>query len=562
DNGVAANLDGEFVIRAGRLLSVADALVEQRAQVGDIVCNATLQRALGLDADDVTFPGGANLRIDARPFLDGCVPLNLFGNRFLPEAGDFVSLLEITSSNTQQRIYQANLGGDIFELPGGAVSFAVSYLNRKETGVFSPDGLNQLELGQNSPTLASSGTFSTDEIGMELFVPILKDGDVPFINEVTFNPKVRYVDNSIAGVDYTYTLGGTITMFDMLTLRGNFTKSIRAPAIQELFDPTFAVRGFLADPCSDAQINTGPEGDDPNSTRRRNCAAVGITDPENHTNNSNNLSIAGVSSGNTNLRNETGNSYSFGFAISPDEYIPGFRLSVDYLNIGITDRIQQITALQAIRACFDSPNFPEGVCDAHTRDASGQIVAFAVSFQNASNSTFEAVQINTRYDFDVADALGLISSDLGSGDWGDFSIRVGAFRRITDIFQIVPGVPINNTVGAFGNPKWSGNVDFVYNNDKFRAFWRMGYTGRDVLDTQNREALSFFDADGNEIDSLNDKYIHNLTLSYRLSDTLTVSSTINNLFDRKPTITELAYNGFLFAETLGRNFTFSFRAAF
>ncbi|PCI58736.1 MAG: hypothetical protein COB37_12550, partial [Kordiimonadales bacterium] len=369
-----------------------------------------------------------------------------------------------------------------------------------------------------------------------------------------------YVDNSISGVDYTYTLGGTLRMFDMLTLRGGYTQSIRAPGIQELFDPIVAITGFITDPCDSRFVGQGPDGGNANSNRIRNCAALGI--PTDHTNISTNLSIAGVSSGNRELNNETGKSYSVGFVFEPEEYVPGFSISVDYINVKIEDRISNITQNNAIASCFDADLFGQDICNAHTRDANFQIVGFSTGFQNASSSEFEAVQINSRYDFSIADALGLVSSDMANGEYGDFSIRVGAFRRITDVFQVLADSPRVNRVGAGGREKWTGNLDFVYSNDKFRLFWRMNYTSRLDLDTQDLPANSFLDADGNSIDSLNDKYIHNATISYQLTDSVNVSGTVNNVFARKPTITELAYGNFLFTEQFGRAFRFNFRAAF
>ncbi|MCK0071153.1 TonB-dependent receptor domain-containing protein [Kordiimonas laminariae] len=553
-----SGLDGQFVIRNGEVIQIATADINTAPRAGDIICNGILADARGELEPDASFP---NLVTDARPNLAGCVPLNLFGNQFAPESAAFVSLPSTSSSDTQQRVFQANLGGDLFELPGGTVSFGLTYLNRKEEAVFEPDGIQQIELGQNAPTQPSRGEFKTDEIGAELFIPILKDGDVPFINALNFTPKARYVDHSIAGTDYTYTLAGTLQMFDMITVRGGYTQSIRAPGIQELFDPTLGITGFITDPCDTRFINLGPDGDAANSNRRQNCAAVGI-DVEDHTNISSNLSIAGISSGNQNLRNEIGKSYSIGVVVEPEEFIPGLRLSVDYINITIEDQISNITQNQAISACFDSATFPDDICNAHTRDASGQIISFSRSFQNASTSEFEAVQFNTRYDFDVSDALSLFDSSLKDSDLGDFSIRVGGIRRITDILQVVEGNPLINRVGQAGREKWRGNVDFVYNYDKLRVFWRMNYTGRLDLDVQDREALTFFDADDNLITGLNDKFIHNATISYQLTEKVNVSAAINNVFDRKPNITELAYGNFLNAEEFGRSFRFNFRAAF
>lgn len=583
----SVGLDDFFAIRNGEVIQLSSSNPATAPQVGDIVCEGNFLQAIGTDpaADpndllqtplQSTVGGGVigGLQNDENRTLDGCVPLNIFGNVFAPEAAAFVSALNLNTSDVQQRIYEASIAtSDLFELPGGAVGASLNYVNRKEEGTFVPGGFADLALGQGDPIVPSNGSFETNEIGLELIVPIIGPDQIPFVDGFTFEPKVRYVDNSIAGTDYTYNLGGRLDLFGFLSFRGGYTQSIRSPGIGEIFDPTLGVRGFVGDPCDSRNIDAGPQGADPNSDRRRNCAAVGI-DVDTFLSNAVNLSIAGQSSGNLNLRNEVSDSYSVGVVIQPEEWVPGLQLSVDYFSVDINDRISNITQTAAIQACFDSADFPSDICDAHVRDANGQIIFFTTGFQNASLSQFEAVQANLRYDFDVADAFSLFDSSLANDDYGQFSFRSNVFRRITNIFQITEANQAINTVGQLGQEKWSANFDFLYTYEKLRVFWRMNFTDAVDLDVQDRDNFIFFDENDEIITQLGDRWIHNLTVSYQLTDYLTASATVNNLFERRGSITERAHldggnagNGSVrgvrgLDEILGRQFRFSLRATF
>ncbi len=565
DTNGGADLDDFFAIRNGAVVSLASSNPATAARVGDIICQGNFDQATGALPPPPVNGTGGNLFNDENRGLDGCVPLNLFGDQAAQEARDFVSDLGLDTSDTEQRVYEASLStGNLFSLPGGDVGAGFSYINRKETGSYLPGGRLALALGQGDPSVPSSGSFETNEVGAEFIIPIIGNDMIPFVNSLTFEPKVRYVDNSIAGTDYTYHLGGRMTVFDFISFRGGYTRSIRSPGLQEIFDPVLGARGFVSDPCDSRNIDAGPDGDDPNSNRRQNCAAVGI-DVDTFLSRAVNLSIAGQSSGNPDLRNEKSNSYSVGVVLQPEKWIPGLQVSADYINVTINDRISNISQNAAIAACFDSAEFPSDICNAHTRDSAGQITFFTRSFQNASFSKFEGVQMNLKYDVDVADAFALFSKDAAKSDYGQFTFRANMFRRITNIFQVTSANQIINTVGRRGQEKWSGNFDFIYGYEDFRLFWRMNFTDAIDLDVQDRDNFIFFNTDGEVITKLGDRWIHNVTLSYQLAENVTASATVNNLFERKGSITERAHLGGNprgFDELFGRSFRFSLRTKF
>jgi outer membrane receptor protein involved in Fe transport len=580
-DGTGPGLDDFFAIRGGDVVQLSGSNPQTAPQIGDIVCEGNFQQAIGNNPDFLFLPpagqGPGGLGNDENRSLEGCVPLNLFGNQFAPEAAAFVSALNLNTSDLQQRIYEAAIStSNLFSLPGGDVGASINYVNRTEEGTFVPGGFAELALGQGDPTFASNGRFDTNEIGVELSIPIIGPDQIPFVDGLVFDPKVRYVDNSISGTDYTYTLGGRLDLLEgQLSFRGGYTQSIRSPGIGEIFDPTLGIRGFVGDPCDSRNVDAGPDGDAANANRRVNCEAIGI-DTTTFLSNAVNLSIAGQSSGNLELQNEVSDSYSVGVVIQPDSLIPGLQISADYINVAIADRISNITQTAAIQACFDADpsDFPQPICDAHVRGADNQIVFFTAGFQNASLSQFEAVQGNLRYDFDVADAWSLFDNDAVNADYGQFSFRANVFRRITNVFQVTEANQAINTVGQLGQEKWSANFDFLYTYEKLRVFWRMNFTDAVDLDVQDRDNFIFFNTDDEIITQLGDRWVHNLTVSYQFNDNLTVTGTMNNVFDRRGSVTERAHldggnagngnvRGFRgLQEALGRNFTISARVAF
>ena len=522
-------------------------------QAGDIICKSVLDTLTG----DQEPPSGNGLQLASDPFVEGCVPLNLFGEgAATAEAIDFILASSSSAAEMQQRVFSANLQGELFNLPAGMVQFGIGYENRKEKGAFTPSGITQLGLTRSSAQDPTAGQFKTDEFYAEVFVPVLKDGDIPFINHLTFEPKYRYIDNSLAGGDSTYTLGGSMGIADVVTLRGNFTRAIRSPSIVELFAPKVQTFDTVDDPCDRTNIDEGPNPD----VRRANCIADGITDPDNFASNARNATIIGQTSGNPDLLNETADSWSIGAVIEPRDLVPGLVFTVDYMNIKIDNRITDIEATDFAEACYDSVSFPSSACSNITRDASGQIITFSSGQANAATSAYEGVSIDARYDFQMSDFIGLFNKDSKGKDWGEIDLRANLFRNIKNDVSVVGEAPINE-IGEFGQNKWSGTYDVTYTYDKLQAFWRIAWQDSALLDAADNPSY-FADQDGNIITKTGDRFLHNASVSYEVVDGVQFRVAVDNVFNRRGNLLQRAYNDIGFAERLGRNYRFNIRASF
>ena len=95
-----------------------------------------------------------------------CVPFNIFGG-----AGSITqAMLDYVTFDQKDRSTQelwdatANLSGELFDLPGGAVGFAVGYEHRNQRASYTPDPIITAGLGADVPTSPAAGSFNVDEV--------------------------------------------------------------------------------------------------------------------------------------------------------------------------------------------------------------------------------------------------------------------------------------------------------------------------------------------------------------------------------------------------------------
>ena len=122
--------------------------------------------------------------------------------------------------------------------------------------------------------------------------------------------------NTRSGGAWTWTIGGQFTpnlLEDTFTFRGNFTRSIRSPAVTELFLPTSNTFIRANDPCDSANIGAPDK-----PTRLANCRAHATSlglDPsivDGFQSNVVNGTVEGTQVGNPNLENEVADSFTIG----------------------------------------------------------------------------------------------------------------------------------------------------------------------------------------------------------------------------------------------------------
>ena len=525
------------------------------AGIGDIVCRSTVDAAFGR----ITGDSGFGVTDEDLPFVTGCVPLNLFGLGARSEAArQWVTANQMTQSDITQSVVNLNFGGDMFELPGGWAAFNIGYETREEKAVFSPGSGTEVPLTRSSPFVTTGGEYETDEYYAEIVLPLVSAGtDLRWMEFAELNYAIRRIDNSLAGEQDVWTAGIRFAPVRDISFRANYTESIRAPSLVELFAPQNKVFGTAEDPCDARFVNEGPVP----ATRRANCEAeLGAGyDPTTFTSNIVNATAIGSSGGNPNLVNEFAEAYAIGLTFEP-RWVENMLFTADYVKIEITDAIQSLTLTQLMKACYDSSTFPNAdACGAWTRDAGGQVIDFATGQANAALFDYEQLELGFEYGFEVANFLGRMRDSWGDRDLGDFETRWRLNHPLERRVSVV-GEPNANTLGGFTDPDWSGTFDFIWTGQNARVFYRLLWQDEALLDPEGEDI--FLKPGGDPVKYTDARFISNVTFAYNIEDLFpgapentTIQLGVSNLFDREPDLIQEAIGHFSTTELLGRTFS-------
>jgi iron complex outermembrane receptor protein len=330
----------------------------------------------------------------------GCVPMNLFN----PSQGISQSAFNYVKQDTFWVLTQkldnvgASISGGLFGLglPAGEITGAASFEMRwrtydMKTNALPTDYVNCTGLRMctvnggaapslytqnvNAPVNVSDNVWET---ALELNVPLLKD--VPLAEDLNADIAGRYTDYSISGVAETWKIGVNDKITDAIRLRGTMSFDIRAPNLNDLFQPV-------------------------------GISSTGQNDLLTGANNSTQL----VTKGNAALSPEVAHTYTLGVVLTPD-FIPGFSTSLDYyqthMSNAITSISYQTTSVQQL--CIASaPTYNSPYCALAIRPiAPGQpgytsTANFPTQVlsqpQNASLVQMEGWNFEADYTFDWAD---------------------------------------------------------------------------------------------------------------------------------------------------------------
>jgi len=467
----------------------------------------------------------------------GCVPLDVIGVP-TPEAIAFSTAFVTDKVVIDQRVLSANIGGDIFDLPAGPVGAAFGFVYREESASYDPNDLAEQGFMRN-PRVAINGEFDSTEFYAETVVPLLGgDLDMPLVDTLEFEGAIRFVDNSVAGNDTTWTAGLRYRPVADVEFRGNFTESIRAPSITELFTPESVINSFADDPCDERNIN---QGNVP-ATRAANCATDGIVQPFQSF--IQNASQRGTLSGNPNLSSEIAESSTFGIILRP-RFLEGFTASVDWFDIEISNAIESLTVEDLMVACYDSADFAgEPACDLFQRDAAGQVIGYQSGFVNVGLLEFSGVQTVVSYDTEL-------------GRFG--SLNVGLNHLYTDKHIETPGS--GNALqldGEIGESQHRLNLNATWYRNDWTVFTQIRWIGSAVFDNADTEFTR-------NISGVDDWTVVDTTVVYAFRENMDVRVTIDNLFDNDapyPAVASGAGISTYFPGIRGRFATLTVRAFF
>lgn len=484
--------------------------VTRNAQ-GQIVCNAT-----PTTRTQAAFAPVADAR---------CVPLNFFGDQASAAAIDYIVEDSASMSSLEQVVVNANVGGTPFALFGNDVGLNIGYEYRRESGDFRPSEFDRQGLGRGAAVSPVSGSFELNEVFGELYVPLITPENDALIESAIVYGRGRYVDNTINGGFFSWAAGGSIAPVRDIEFRGNFTRSFRAPALTELFLPRSNAFGFIPDLCLPQSITAAPD----QQVRQRNCDAfLGAFPNISRPQIASQASIPIVSGGNPNLDNEQADSWSVGVIVKP-WFLRNFSLTVDYINISISDPIASLTAAQINSACFDNPVFDTSdpangnqFCSLIRRDATGEVISdpqnpgVTTGFVNGQSIDYEGIVASMLYASSLEN-LGIPGTLQLRGD-----LNVTLFRQ-TNITGIAP-VP---THGTIGDEQFVGQLAANYLGKNWGFGSVVNYTGEGLFSRVGRTP------DAREFDQLEDFVTVDFNVYFETNDNFRLNFVVNNAFDRR-----------------------------
>jgi outer membrane receptor protein involved in Fe transport len=489
---------------------------------------------------------------------NGCVPVNVFGatGSITPDMNDFLNEKSVTTNKFTLTQARGAVSGDFgLSTPWAPnpAAFAVGAEYRKYTAQQESDLLSQSGdlggAGGAAPNI--KGGFEVSEIYGELVLPLVQD--VAFFEDLTVEGGVRYSSYSVDAPSnpsyntWTWKVGGSWSPGFGLKFRGNYSRSVRAPNIAELFSPVNTGLTNLADdPCANLDDQGGSLGRPvPSGELLAICLAQGAP-----TSAIGSISVPtagqanGTFGGNLDLKPEKSTSWSVGGIWQPS-FAPGLALTIDYYNIVVTDAITELTPGDAITACFgDNPLSPAAgssltdACTSIRRSAitgtlsgeSNEVPGLSLQTSNQGRLATDGVDFSLNY-----------GTDFGTVGW-DIAITGNWTNKST--FQAAAGLLNRDCVGKFGadcgsiQPEWQWSVrnTLSVGDFDFSLLWRhltkVTYEGGAAFSgTLVGGNLAGQEGDFATIPAYD---MFDLSARFNVDENFSFTFAISNLFDKQP----------------------------
>lgn len=412
--------------------------------------------------------------------------LNVFGGPNNPATlANITDNLFIITGRTRLDVFNAQVDGSLFTMPGGNARIAVGYEHRKEYT------FTDLVTGQAArpSSVADSGTRTVNALFGELFVPFVGDDNArPGIERLSLSVALRYEKYSDFGSTTNPKIGLTYEPWPGLKLSGTYGTSFRAPTFTEV-STIAGGAGLYFDTLPDFNGNS-----------------TGI----------------GIAGGNPDLRPETAKTWSFGAEVVPPD-IPGIIATINYFRIDYSNQIQ---ALRGTPGILTNPLYAPFVKRNPTQAEIAALLTsglpinqvinpLAVTFivdgrrQNLGTSLLRGLDFSLGYNWTMGNA------DLDVGVQGTYFLDY--------LFEPVPGAGLSNVLNTFGfTQSFRSQADAGISIGGFRGRatfnYLTGYFNNTV--TPRQPVDSYLTVD--------------LFAGYDITKNITVSADVRNLFNKEP----------------------------
>lgn len=389
-----------------------------------------------------------------------------------------------------QDYFQGTVSGDLGSLWAGTVEAAFGADYRSDRFNYKADSsLNPAFNVMPSPIPAdiispsydligsTGGSMNVGELFGELSVPLLSDK--PFVKKLSLDLGERYSHYDLFGGENTWKASLRWRVDDALMFRGGFNRAIRAPSLQELYNPTVQAQDSInGDPCEVGSLQRSGANAAQVAAL---CQAQGVPASVYPSFTYGLNSANGIITGNTGLQPEKSDTYTLGWVLTPHFEAPMARdlgMSLDYYHTAINGAIAGVTLDAVLQNCYNANNSnpsysaSNAFCQRITRDpTTGAITLGRESSQNIGSYVTTGVDVEAHWGFSLHD-LGL---PLGG------RMKLQTFISYVHSLTIsgVPGVAAANYAGSIADtstalaadgssisdlshPRWKANTTFGY----------------------------------------------------------------------------------------------------
>jgi len=427
--------------------------------------------------------------------------------------GDFQSFtaIDTTKADSSNSTVAFTVTGDLYELPAGWVSMAgVLEWGTQEYDINLDQRLINGEFWGFTGT-GGGGSRDRYAIGSEFLVPLHE--------MLTATAAVRYDKyDDITDVDdaVTWGIGLEFRPISQLLVRGRYSTSFRAPDMHFVFaDPS----GFFQT-VPDYYVCAKDLGIDENSPGGLASCIDPVRGPLGTS------SVAGSRAGNPFLREEEGESFTFGFVW---EITNGLSVAADYYEIKLDNIVQDRSVDQLLRderACLLGPPYTVTAgtsCDVVLNNITRNPVDGGV------NSETLVSVLTGPFNQAVQETNGIDASlkyVLNTSSMGLFSFELGYTYVFDQKAAALPSDPVLSFQdGGTQDFKDRGRGSVTWNYKNFGTTLFMNYLG---------ESLTGDSLSSNTLVYVDPQFIFNLTMAYNITDQFTATLIGNNIFNQKP----------------------------
>ncbi|WP_294063312.1 TonB-dependent receptor [Sphingomonas sp.] len=421
--------------------------------------------------------------------------------------------------------FDANVSGELAQLPGGALELAAGVSMRYEA-VDSPSINSDFNGGTERYFRLNGFAIKGDRTVYSAYGEL----NAPLLDQVTVNLSGRY-DRYPRGIDnFSPKAGVIIKPFeDFVTLRGTYSRGFRIPSFGEA-NATFPTTGYVTANsgiytdwflsqygCTVATFNTCPA-----YVRSASYGQTSLSNPD--------------------LKPEKSRSFTAGIELQP---IRRVKLAVEYYNIRKTDVITTANNAPAILAYYSGLPIPDGYTvvpdapDVNTPGATPRIAFVQSGFINANTLKTHGLDFSIDADLPIADG-----------------IRFRTYAEASYIMKLEMEFPdgtverYDGTLGNFnltagsGTPKWKGTwTSSLEFNDQFALTGTVNYFDGYDLSAMD-QGTDYKDcglSDGSTPCKVSEYVTVDLNARLKVNDNFTFYLNVQNLFDKMPPIDVVTY---------------------